>query len=124
VRLPVTLRLASGELRDVELTHPTPVSEWTGAEVREVVQALLRLLGVRKDQLYGMLAVWGNLGFAVQVRSADGIATMLPQAVFLAAIGQFTGNEEVPPQGRWPLVARLEAAAPEQLITDAKPDAS
>jgi hypothetical protein len=108
-RLPVELLFANGQRFNLELAHPTRPEEWTGPELHEIVKGLLRIL-VGKDEMYGMVAIWGELGLAIQVRSARGIATTAPQPVSLGAIGVFTGNDDVPARGICPLLARLEAA--------------
>jgi hypothetical protein len=109
VRLPVELVFATGQRFNLELAHPTRPEEWTGPEVHEIVKGLLRLL-VRKNEMYGVVAIWGDFGLALQVRSVRGVATTQPQPVSLAAIGRFTGNDDVPVRGICPIVAKLEPA--------------
>ena len=101
VRIPVDVRLADGyRTEGAELAHPTPFSEWTETEIKEVLESLLRTLCVRAGEEYDVSFKWVyGQGAVLSVESGPRTATTDWLPVGLSVVAAFTGHDRVPDKG-------------------------
>jgi hypothetical protein len=101
VRIPVDVRLADGYRTDgAELAHPTPFSDWTETEMKEVLESLLRTLCVRAGEEYDVTFKWVyGQGAVLRVESGPRTATTGWLPVSLSVVAAFTGHDRVPDKG-------------------------
>jgi hypothetical protein len=100
VRLPLTIKLASGEERlGGELAHPLALAQWRGEQLRGTIREMLRLLGTRKDTPYTCRIDWEGTKVQLRVESEQGIATLTGEGIPANAVAEFIGHNEIPAQG-------------------------
>ncbi len=101
VRIPVQVRLADGYQMDgAELAHSVPFVDLTAGQLREVLEALLRVMCVRSGEEYEFNLKWiYGRGAVLTVESGlrKGVTDWLP--VRLSDLAEFVGHETVPNKG-------------------------
>jgi hypothetical protein len=99
-RTPVRVTLADGfKTEDAELALPVPYEDWKGAEIRELVEGMLRTLCVRRGEQYEVLIRWSEQGTALTVTSGQREIESAVIPLRQAAVAEFVGHDVVPPRG-------------------------
>jgi hypothetical protein len=99
-RTPVRVMLADGySTEDAELALPVPYQDWTGAELRELLEGMLRAICVERAEQYEVFIRWSEQGTALKVTSGQREIESAAMPLGLSAVAAFVGHEEVPPRG-------------------------
>jgi hypothetical protein len=101
VRIPIHVRLSDGyETDGAEFAHPLSFASWTDVEIRSVVEALLRILGVRAGEKYAVTLQWSEgEGAVVQIVSGSSRAETDYVPIPFTAVAKVIGHDELPPKG-------------------------
>lgn len=99
-RTPVRVMLADGyATEDAELALPVPYQDWTGAELRELLEGMLRTICVERAEQYAVFIRWSEQGTALKVTSGQREIESAAMPLGLSAVAAFVGHDEVPPRG-------------------------
>jgi hypothetical protein len=97
----VHVRLKDGyETDGAEFAHSVPFASWTDAEIREIVEAMLRTLGVRAGEKYAATTQWSEgEGALIRVESGSSRAETDFVPIPFSAVAAFIGHDELPSKG-------------------------
>ena len=99
-RTAVRVRLADGyTTEDAELVLPSAHENWTGSDVQELLEGMLRTICVLRGEHYVVSIRWSEQGVALKASSGEREIESEVMRLPLTAVGGFMGHEEVPPRG-------------------------
>jgi hypothetical protein len=99
-RTAVRVTLADGyTTEDAELALPAAYENWTGAELRELLEGMLRTICAQRGEHHAVAIRWSEGGTALKVTCGQREVESATMPLPLAAVAAFVGYDEVPPRG-------------------------